>query len=545
MLDIWLRESSDQVRYTVISSYLRATWIVEICRAIAGLNRERRFATYSEELADLNPIAESVWAWTPAVLKIRPIGPADVISLQDVDRLGRAVMKYLRSAAAIELPSPEDALDQLDLLEMASITSQVFGALASLVSRLGGHEAWTFRICMDEGEFLSEDWAVAVRTLIRETDAPVYLAVSVLHSLGTTTRADGVSLSIDDREIVDLDDRTAEDMISLLNGVLRARMEVVGLDRSSFDLKQFLGNPDLNELLEIAVSRSETREAERFRRRYADKSADPIRDHLLANDAIRSGEVLSRREESAGYRKKKIAGYLNLLGSIGVDRPTYAGWRIAVNMADNSVRDFIRFLRYAMEIGNRSEPELATNRDVARFLSLRQIDFRTQDGALDRLGRRKLESMSATLVDHFAASAVIRLFGEVSHRGDFYLSGRMGKPNANRIVIRDPGRSLEPRASFGAFLSLLRDAASYGYIADLSIVDGRVTCRVNRSFARHFGFSYWKPQYETSVSFKLVERAIEDPDAPPSRWLEPVAARRLTRNQAALPGFEDWAEGGS
>ncbi|GGD86766.1 ORC-CDC6 family AAA ATPase [Microbacterium murale] len=539
MLDIWLRSSNDQVRYAIISSYLRASWIVEICAAIRGLNDARRFASYGEELADLGPVAQMVWEWVPKALKVGPVTTNETISIVDIDRIARGIMRYLRDAAAIEFPSPEDALTRLDLLDLGVVSSRVFSALATFVSRLGGEGLWTFRICMDEGEFLSEDWAVALRTLIRETDSPVYLAVSVLNSLGSSTRAAGASLSIDDREIVDLDDRPPEQMVDLLNGVMRARLELVGVARPRFDLKSFLGNPDLDELFEIAISRSERRAAERMRRRP--RGGSPIREHLEQAGAIRANTAQSRRDESVGYRKKKIAGYLHLLGSLGIDRPTYAGWRIAVNMADNSVRDFVRFLRYAMELWSRDEPESMTDKDVAKFLAAPRLDYRLQDAALDRLGRQKLDSMSATLVDHVVASAVVKLFGEVSHRSDFYGDKRMGRPNANRIVVRDPGRPIEAGASYATLIRLLEQAASYGYISDLEITEGRLSCRVNRSFARHFGFSYWKPQYDTTLTFDLVGRAMTDSAAAPSKWLSSVATQPSARQgHPTLPGLGEW-----
>jgi hypothetical protein len=540
MLDIWLRQSNDQVRYSIISSYLRASWIVEICAAVHGLNQEEKFASYSDEIKQLSSIAESVWSWVPDALKVRPVASEDVITISDIDRIGKALLRYIHDAATIEVPHPEDALQKLDLLNLGVVTSKIFGALAELVSQLGPGEPWTFRVCMDEGEFLSEDWAIALRTLIRETDSPVYLAVSVLNSLGSTTRAAGVSVSIDDRELVDLDDRPQDQMVDLLNGVVRARLELLGASRFNFDLTQFLGNPDLEDLLQIAVGRSERPEAERLKRRLRSANVSPIREHLESTGAIRTTPTRSRHDESVGYRKKKIAGYLHLLGSLGVDRPTYAGWRIAVNMADNSVRDFIRFLRYAMELSSRDEPETVTDADVSRFLRSKQLDVRLQDAALDRLGRQKLGSMSATLVDHAAATALIRLFGEVSHRNDFYGDKRIGRPNANRIVVRDPGRSLPSGRSYLALVKVLSEAASYGYVADLIVGEGTVSCRVNRTFARHLGFSYGKPQYETTLPFEVVGDAMHEPSKAPSQWLSARRRREVEGAQLTLPGLGTW-----
>lgn len=542
MLDIWLRESGDQVKYTIIASYLRASWIVEICAALRGLNDAEKFATYSDELTDLRPIAPLVWGWVPDALKIRPPASPDTLSIDDVERIARGLLRYVRDAAAIESPAPETVLSRLDLLELASVASRIFPVLANFVARMRAGAPWMFRVCMDEGEFLSDDWEVAVRTLIRETDAPVYLAVSVLRSLGTTTRAVGASLSIDDREVVDLDDRPPEQMVALLNGILRARLELVGLKNPAFDLRKFLGNPEMDELLIIAVARSETREAERLRVRLKQNpEQNLIRDHLEAIGAIRKANARSRREESAGYRKKKVAGYLHLLGSVGIERPTYAGWRIAVNMADNSVRDFIRFLRYAMELWANRDSTGVAEAALSRFLALRQLEIRIQDGALDRLGREKLESMSSTLVDPTSTAAIVKLFGEISHRTDFHSKGGLARPNANRLTVRAPSGSSFGAPTYASLQALLEEAASYGYVSDLEIEDDVSSCRVNRSFARHLGFSFWKPQYETRVSFEMVGRAMLDPSAAPAKWLEPRGKRAgVDDGQPPLLELAEW-----
>lgn len=541
MIDIWTRQSNSQIKHAVIGSYLRASWIVEICSALRGIEASSPFSTYAAQIDDLSSVAEATWGWVPERLRMRPAVDPSILTIKDIESMAKALLAGMRNAASIEIPSPESAVVEFALLEFQIVVDSLFRALATHAGRIESGPAWSFRICMDEGEFLSDDWATSVRTLIRETDSPVYLAVSVLHSLGSETRVRGASISIDDREVVDLDDRTPEQMVQLLNGILRARLKLLEPRASRFDLRYFLGNPDVDDLFRFVSGRSEKPGLAELRA----PDVNPVRSHLQKIGAVRQNDSKDRTAESAGYRKKKVAGYLHLLGSVKIDRPFYAGWRIAINMADNSVRDFIRFLRYCLDAWTRGEEEV-TEEQVLRFIRQKRLAEGLQDQALDALGRHKLDAMPNTVIRPNETRAIVQLLGEVSHRGDFY-SADLRQPNANRIVlplVRHP----TGYSDFGLRLvMILEEAASYGYIAELVIDKDRVSCRVNRGFARHLGFSYWKPQYNSVLDLEAVRRAIAQPGAGPTQWLrgigltQDVAKGAVHRPSPSLfPAEEGW-----
>jgi len=538
MMDIWTRSSNDQVKHIVIATYLRATWLLEVCAALRGIELKRGLGKYEDQVEDLGPSARLTWEWLPARLKLAPGLSDDILTIRDIEAVARALLTRIRDAAAVESPLPETLIAELNLLEFPTIVDSLFRSLAAYASRLDNGGSWSFRICMDEGEFLSDSWANSVRTLIRETDSPVYLAVSVLHSLGSETRAQGASISIDDREIVDLDDRTPEQMITMLNGILQARLNLLG-QGSSFDLKGFLGDPSVDDLLRVAVGKSESKTV-LSRRHELMNQEHPVRSHLQAIGAVPTASVKERRVESTGYRKKKVAGYLNLLGSLGVDRPVFAGWRIAVNMADNSVRDFIRFLRYALGgwTRDREEPRSDT---VWRFLAQSRLDLAYQDEALNSLGLSKLEAMPNTVIRPNETRALVLLLGEVSHRTDFY-SKSLKQPNATRLLLPIVRDGLAYSDGDSRLIMLLEEAASYGYISELDVGKDRVSCRVNRSFARYLGFSYWKPQYSNPISTSALRSALANPGGSPSTWLREPKPRRTDAHvqQSFSFGGEDW-----
>lgn len=536
MLDIWLSDSSRTVRFALISTYLRSAWLVEAVDALIGLNAGLHYCSFADEVDDFASVSETVWTWSAQSLDIDSPADRATLTLENIRFIANEVMRSIRASAAIGTIAPEVLVAKFDLQPFAAIVSRLFTQMAANLRRLDASSSWIFRVCMDEGEFLSDEWALVVRSLIRETDGPVYLAVSVLQTLGSETRQVGAELSIDDRELIDLDDRSPEELGALMAGIVRARFQMIGAGPRRFDVKTFLGNPDVDELCRRAVAKSENRSAEIQLRALGEA---PIRQHLKNVGAIASGAVASRSEQSSGYRKKKTAGYLHLLGAIGINRPFYAGWRIATAMSDNSVRDFLRFLRYSFEIAVNREDYDGSLDEILTFLSKSRLSFDIQDAALERLGRRKLDSIPQNLTDPGEAEILIRLFGELAHRSDFYAALPLTKPNATRMAVRaSPRDGGDP--SFDDVKRVLVRAASYGYIADLRLGNGQVVkFRLNLSLARHLGFSYWKPQYETVVPFRLVRAAVLSPDMPVTRLMSRTYRRSVeAASQTMLPGFE-------
>ena len=565
MIDIWLSSSNSETQHIIISTYLRASWIMEACDALETLNLTYGYATFAEEVDALAPVAAQFWQWCPAEeLGVSVPPDRNVITLASLRDASARLMKAIRAGAVVESPSPEMLIAKLDLAMFSTLVNAVFVRLGVLAGYLDRSGPWAFRICMDEGEFLSPAWGTSVRTLIRETEAPVYLAVSVLHSLGSHTATSGADISIDDREIVDLDDRPPEQMAHLLTGIVNSRLSQSNYD-TSFDIRTFLGNPDVDELLTLTLDATERSgdQIEKIRAGFQSASEgvgwSPVRDYLEKSGAIARtaiGEKASRHTDSSGYRKKKTAGYLALLGSLGLEQPRYAGWRIAVAMSDNSVRDFMRFLRYAMDTWQARAQERGIETTAGNFLGQRRLQYAFQDVALKRLGELKLESLPQSVTDPHQAIVLIRLFGEIAHRIDFHAPKSIPRPNATRLVFRAPdvdqsGAATRPGLQFDLVADTLTQCANYGYIADFEInsIKRELSFRMNLSFARLFGFSYWKPQYETHLPWELMSTVLARPELSLRTWLPGALAnpssgtlRRSTREvdaQDMLPGLHD------
>jgi hypothetical protein len=556
LIDLWLSDSSSEVSHTVISTYLRCAWVLEACEAIQTLNGLNNFATLADEVDALRPIAGSFWSWAPTRdVGLEPPTDTTILTFRTVSLVCDRVMRRIRDAAVIQSPSPESATAKLDLLTFNQLVNELFRCFGALLTSWHSGRPWAFRICMDEGEFLSPNWAISVRTLMRETDSPTYLAISVLHELGSETVAHGADISIDDREIVDLDDRIPEQMADLLAGIIDARLSQSGETLAKFKLQEFLGSPDVEDLLFLALKRTESNRPLAQEFRLLLQPTSPANPQLIRQNLERHGAILpssqqsgSRAQESAGYRKKKTAGYLQILGDLQIARPYYAGWRVAVAMSDNSVRDFMRFLRYGMEAWSRKTKNEA---EPLRFLSLKPLSFDLQDQALKELGEAKFESVPQNITEPVQAAALIEASGNIAHELDFHPESKLRRPNATRLVFRtsEPLRGDSQFSEFRAIAKVLRQCASYGYIADLEVADDHSTIsfRMNLSLARMFGFSYWKPQYSTALPYDVLALSATKGSAYARSWISQAGRQdlgrhnstRLVERRDTLPGLDD------
>lgn len=515
LIDDWLLDSSEAVAHLVISTYLKCKWIEEATEGVEKVTESLSTSQLANELAAFSSVAEPFWDWIPASLGLPVPAEPRHVTLRTAREVGRSLAKAIEQSAAVDAIAPGEFVASRDLIGFASLVGPLFLAMERILSHNDPPNSWVFRVCMDEGEFLSDPWARSLRTLMRESEFPVYLAVSVLQSLGSDTHSQGADISIDDNEVIDLDSRAPEQMVKLINGILTARLLEIGHRDAVVDIRVLLGETDVDELLVHAIKKSEVQGAKVKEIRKAlskqPKGAPPpplVRSYLEEVRAIPKG-LGDRRAESMGYRKKKVAGYLHCLGSLGIGTPKYAGWQVAAAMSDNSVRDFLRFLRYAMDEWASVNPSKPN--DPAAFLAESKIPIEVQDSALKKLGDHKLGLVPQRINDPLRAENIIRSAGAIVHFLEFYGSTGLSSPNATRLSFRSEALLFDPpwAASFGDLVVVLVQCASYGYIADLdySSDDLEISFRLNHSLARTLGFSYWKPQYTTSFSMEVLHTA--------------------------------------
>ena len=528
LFESWLVSSNDAVSHIVLGSYFRAVWIEEGVRAVQAVADHYGFTALSAEAEALEVLRDDLENWLPA--SIRPprfFGEEDPpLTLASLRHISATLTDRLHGAATIAFQSPEELIEELRLSRIQSLTTRIFHALTTLLEELDSTVPWRFRICMDEGEYLSSLAKQTVRTLVRENESPLFLVIAALSDLGTTTATPGVTITLDDREIVNLDERSLDELASLIDGVVNARLTYQNYP-CSFAKKRFIGDPDLNELL--LAHPTENLDTIALKEAWADwtretaRSPSPIRSFLESVEiapSLEGGPAERRRLDSIGYRKYKLAGYFLLLGRMELRRPFFAGWRIFLHMSDNSLRDLLLALDLVRQERFSSETTGPTIAQTCRFLGSDGVSFQSQDRALRALGRLKLDSLPEKVI-HYTSNArrLLDFTGRLTHALDFghYQPKAGPRLDAGKIVVRMPETPVvKDRATIttstdqgtaGRFVDVLLECAEEGYLKILSLGGGspEIVFRLHHTLSRYYGCSYRNPQYSTVIPWKDLE----------------------------------------
>jgi len=536
VFDPWLGDAAPSTAHLVLGAYFRAVWIEEAVRALLALRGSLGKYSLREEADALEPVRSSFVRWVPADLGLAP-PPSDLpLLLETVASAAASLRDLLHGEAVLAFRKPEEVVAELGLGRLQQLTNDLFRSFANILATIRPDRVWRFRICMDEGEYLTDLARRSVRTFVRECESPLLLAVAALSDLGNETVVPGVPVGLDDREIINLDRRDVREFRSLINGIVAARSRALDIPEVGFDVANLLGNPSLDELL--LSHRSESAGLAAVKERWSGWSATkrrareggPIRVFLEETGLIEAAEMhdpeSARRLDSQGYRKYYIAGYLRLLGAAGVRTPFYAGWRPFAYMADNSVRDFLLALEMLKEIWWKSRRRPRTHLtvgDYVQFLSARRVNLHWQDSALLRLGRAKLDAFDQRVFhDTAQARTLLTYVGKASHALDFGAlpDAAFSRLDSGKFVVRLPEPAVGIEAAIRAsilhdgqarFVSLLRICAEEGYLKDIRVSEsnGDVGFRLHHSLSRYYGCSYRTAVYTTRIPWSAIESVLE------------------------------------
>ncbi|MGU3649847.1 ORC-CDC6 family AAA ATPase [Mycolicibacterium sp. A43C] len=545
VFDHWLQHESDPTKHLLFSSYVRLFWIELATRAVKFIVRKSPEYSLENETRELEFCAATVRAWIDRVaIEAYANTPLDILSLSALEAVAASMRDYIWNAANLGLASPAKVAQSLNLHRLIDVCNRVFRAMSRLLEVTIPGREWTFRMCLDEGEHLSREAALSIRSMVRECESPLIMAVSALGNLGVDTIRSSVNLSTSDRKIIDLDERSRKDFINLLEGILSERIfQWVGQD-IVVNLTQILGNPSLNELL-ITLD-SEAPKILAIKEKWAPLlrsdpdsfhriGTGPIYEFMLENDWIRrlSSGKQRRREASSGYRKYSTQAYFGVLKDAGISKPYFAGLGIMASMADNSIRDALIFINECFEQYNASSrTEIEFNEMIRRF-TLRRAPNSQQNRALDRMGRRKIDSdMPIKLqTDRDNAARLVQFFGRLSHE----LTFGGGKTDAGAFLVRvvpfdvDPPAlsTLEEREQ-RAFIEAVRVCSHEGFlrIEEERPGSGEIVFRMHRSLASTIGFTYRRPSYLTPISWSVIREAWNiGMDSEIRRLAKAIAAR--------------------
>jgi energy-coupling factor transporter ATP-binding protein EcfA2 len=527
LFDLWLEGSDPPTKHLVLSAYIRSIWIEEAAKAVRQVTRASPSFYLEYESEPLDPVAEDFRWWSRSLNRttVFPVDPSDgtvipvaagrALSLREIQEAAGELRDYLFNQATLGITDAEAVVTRLRLNRLQQLTNLVFRAFADILALTYPDRIWRFRVCLDESEFFTDSSRLTVRTMVRECESPLLLVVSTLSDLGVDTIARHVRLTLSDRELINLDARKADEMQSLVDGIVSARLAQTGYPCDRFSLASLLGEFDLNDLL-LANSSSETNEYRAFRAR-AERS--PGRDHIRVyleeqkETAPRTNSgFVDRRNDSIGYRKKKLPAYLRMCATFGLRSPIYAGARITRQMADNSIRDLLQLLEllrlsWIQEHGVPADGDEA----VCGFIGTVGLPVPMQDNALRELGRKKLDNFSEKVLIHTAnARSLVSFFSKLAHRLCFDTDLPLWRAEATRFVVRLPviKKNGAKDDLVEAFVEMVEECSREGFLRIKRSSPSELEFRVHASLARTEGFSYREGTYETVLPWRIIEQVI-------------------------------------
>ncbi|WP_197375775.1 ORC-CDC6 family AAA ATPase [Mycolicibacterium baixiangningiae] len=541
VFDLWLRDQTDASKHLIFSSYLRLSWIELATQAVSRILAGRQGFNLEIETQILERCGHALRQWLePVPCEILPNIRTDIVSLNKVESIASCIRDYIWNAANLELMTPANVATTLNLHRLLEATNRIFKALADLLTAIEPRRQWTFRMCMDEGEHLSREAALSIRSLVRECESPLIMVVAALHNLGVDTIRPTVNLATEDRRVIDLDKRSRNDFVILFSGILEERVLQWMGESVSVDLELLLGAPSLNELLirtetenpALKAIRSKWGRTLRDDPESLQKTASgPIYDFMLEHDWIRplSDGPGRRLRASSGYRKYSTQAYFAILRNAGLTTPFYAGIGIVMGLPDNSIRDALRFIDGCFLTYRAAAAEYVEPGQAVRSFLRRTVPYAEQNRALYEVGQRKIDSDMPSRIEaeRDNAGRLVEFFGLLAHLLTF--SG--DKHESCRFSVRLPnGDSSEvDHAKASLFVDAVRMCSREGYmrIDRDSVSDGEISFRMHRSLAKFYGFTFRRPSYTTAVPWEIVEEVWVTPSHQSMRRLaERVIARR-------------------
>lgn len=515
-VDEWVAQSSPHLKHDILSSYLRALWLEEASIAVASLRRDAGISSLDVEIQELAPVLDSWMDWLAGTTLARP--DEGYLSLKGIRRTAVALSSEIYARASDLRSDPEGAVRDLSLSRLPALVNEIFSVLARMLpDRPKGKQPWLFQMCLDEGEYLSEDGRRTVRSMVRECRSPLLMTVASLDDLGVETLNPRVRLTVNDRLLLDLRSRTFKEFAALINGVVNTRLRTLE-DIPEFRIQSLLSTFDVGELLvkaqtERPSSRRQIAEwSERVRAGGIEKWS-PVRE-FLAGSSVPTDAIERRAADSAGYRKKHVAGYLRLLAILGITRPVYAGAPIVLTMMESSLRDLFMFLERCFVASTPRVPGVDMAGRLRRFIQ-KEIGIRVQDDALTYVARQKMENLQERIVNLTTLSRqLVEFLSLVSHRLDMEATNsEIRTPERTMFVVRVPSsengldQRREEHARARAILEAIQNCVREGYLVGGATSDRPdvLHVRVNRSLAKLHGFSYRAPQYESRLEWQYLD----------------------------------------
>lgn len=426
-------------------------------------------------------------------------------------------------------------------LQMGQMLEEVAGILLRLCSMEEGEEEkldrdnrWTFKVCIDQTESPETYQQKAINTMIaRQETGEVSFAIASLEGVDIeSTYIPRHPLTDADREHYPLEKvyRDLKKYRQFIEAVTELRFKkFTGNEGISVNLKEILGEWDINALLYPALKRSEKEKVKSFIRRSEENkgvklfefkrketSLDVLEENTLyrsedeitippfyqtyltekleiklPHDRTDQGEI--RAQKSKEIRKKMVAAMLCMCKEFSFDVP-YAGYNMVISMSDRCIRDFLRQMHYIyLEEGDTPTKFMQNN-----------IHPNKQDSAIHKASEKKFSGISNELT--YNSSEVMRLInalGVITSKIQSAFNDPLALKNTERGRFEiDFSQMKQTNAKeLQKILGLARDSLYIKTIGDFySYKDNKkILFRLHRLFAPKFEFSYRGAYYNVSI----------------------------------------------
>lgn len=411
--------------------------------------------------------------------------------------------------------SVEDSLKEFPVEQIGSFGTTAANQLAELCNRdtLGKDGKWHFKVCMDEGECLTDFQQVVVNTIVRLSEWPLFPIVSYVSRPAdiSTTLVPHLTHQKADRKLIVLDTMKQSDFIELAEGVASVRcQEFLGNPNEVFRSKTSLGSLNMNRLIQRVVERSESQLAKALKDNAHDFNTPGERDtdatlpfyqaylaHKLGLEMQQNASKKQKRNlDSQQFRKKMVAAYLSICRDLKLRTVPYAYAEMVIGISDNCVRDFLSQLdhifresKLSLEEFLRTEVDLDCQAKAIRNASIEKRDSLPESGVLWPVETGRIAKGLAMITAMVQSTSDDGSHLRSTERGLFRLM-------RNGNDLNELAQALE----------LVRDASDAGFLRMFEKENSAPLFRVHASLAPAYGFSYRDAYYPIPLSLEDFNR---------------------------------------
>lgn len=437
--------------------------------------------------------------------------------------------------------------------------------------------SWTLKVCIDQTESLEIYQQKAINTMVARQGEKGQISFAIASLEGVDIESTYIprhTLTDADRGHYSLEEiygKTSK-FRKFVEEVTELRFKkYIGSENISVNLKEILGEWDVNALLYPILKKSESKDVWDFINRaeknmglkyfeikrknlplkYLDEKNEVnippfYQTYLVEKLNLKSPDEkldrnVIRSEKSQDLRKKMVAAMLCMCKEFKLHVP-YAGYNMVIDMSDQCIRDFLRQMHYIYLEKNVSPDEFVKSK----------IHPDKQDSAIRKVSDLKFAGISTELA--YNSSEVMKLIyalGVITSRVQSNEFSSLSNTEKGLFSIDFSSmKSKEGKDKLQKILNISRDSHYIKVIGSYSNYKENKTIlfRLHRLFAPKFEFSYRGPYSPLSINGDfLLNICVAENKKATSRLIEEVLSEMIASNnqkdQQNKVTLDQWIEG--